>query len=85
MSAFVFWHCTDNVVLFKLAFEVVFLVFFDVSSPQTLHKFPLLILPFFFLCFLYLIAASLESANSSILLARNLFKDFGGEKIRILC
>ena len=31
-----------------------------------------------------LIAGSLESANSSILPARNLFKDFGGEKIRIL-
>ena len=30
-------------------------------------------------------AGSLESANSSILPARNLFKDFGGEKIRILC
>ena len=27
-----------------------------------------------------LIAGSLESANSSILAARNLFKDFGGEK-----
>ena len=38
-------------------------------------------------CFLqtYIVAGSLESANSSILLARNLFKDFGGEKIRILC
>ena len=32
-----------------------------------------------------LIAGSLESANSSILPARNLFKDFGWEKIRILC
>ena len=31
-----------------------------------------------------LIAGSLESANSSILAARNLFKDFGGEKVRIL-
>ena len=31
------------------------------------------------------IAGSLESANSSILAARRLFKDFGGEKIRILC
>ena len=31
-----------------------------------------------------LVAGSLESANSSILAARNLFKDFGGEKIRIL-
>ena len=31
------------------------------------------------------VAGSLESANSSILPARNLFKDFGGEKIRILC
>ena len=30
------------------------------------------------------IAGSLESANSSILAARRLFKDFGGEKIRIL-
>ena len=30
-------------------------------------------------------AGSLESANSSILAARRLFKDFGGEKIRILC
>ena len=29
-------------------------------------------------------AGSLESANWSILAARNLFKDFGGEKIRIL-
>ena len=29
-------------------------------------------------------AGSLESANSSILAARRLFKDFGGEKIRIL-
>ena len=29
-------------------------------------------------------AGSLESANSSILAVRNLFKDFGGEKIRIL-
>ena len=27
-----------------------------------------------------LIAGSLESANSSILAVRNLFKDFGGEK-----
>ena len=35
-----------------------------------------------FCCF-KLIAGSLESANSSILAARNLFKDFGGEKIRI--
>ena len=32
-----------------------------------------------------IIAGSLESANSSILAARRLFKDFGGEKIRILC
>ena len=31
------------------------------------------------------IAGSLESANSSILPVCNLFKDFGGEKIRILC
>ena len=31
-----------------------------------------------------IIAGSLESANSSILAVRNLFKDFGGEKIRIL-
>ena len=30
------------------------------------------------------IAPSLESSNLSILAARNLFKDFGGEKIRIL-
>ena len=30
-------------------------------------------------------AGSLESANSSVLAARRLFKDFGGEKIRILC
>ena len=27
-----------------------------------------------------IVAGSLESANSSILAARNLFKDFGGEK-----
>ena len=27
-----------------------------------------------------IIAGSLEAANSSILAARNLFKDFGGEK-----
>ena len=33
----------------------------------------------------FLIAGSLESANSSILAAWRLFKDFGGEKIRILC
>ena len=32
-----------------------------------------------------LFAGSLESANWSILAVRNLFKDFGGEKIRILC
>ena len=32
----------------------------------------------------FVFAGSLESANSSILAARNLFKDFGGEKIRIL-
>ena len=32
-----------------------------------------------------IIAGSLESADSSILAARRLFKDFGGEKIRILC
>ena len=31
-----------------------------------------------------IIAGSLESANSSILAVRNLFKDFGGEKIGIL-
>ena len=31
-----------------------------------------------------IVAGSLESANSSILAARRLFKDFGGEKIRIL-
>ena len=31
-----------------------------------------------------LIAGSLESANSSILAVHNHFKDFGGEKIRIL-
>ena len=30
-----------------------------------------------------IIAGSLESANSSILTTRNLFKDFGGEKTRI--
>ena len=38
-----------------------------------------------FSCISLFIAGSLESANSSILLACNLFKDFGGEKIRILC
>ena len=32
-----------------------------------------------------LIAGLLESANPSILLTCNVFKDFGGEKIRILC
>ena len=37
------------------------------------------------LFFVVFFAGSLESANSSILTARRLFKDFGGEKIRILC
>ena len=32
----------------------------------------------------YIFASSLESANSSILASRNLFKDFEGKKIRIL-
>ena len=36
-------------------------------------------------CYMRVIAGSLESANSSILLAHNLFKDFDGEKFRILC
>ena len=31
-------------------------------------------------CSWSIVAGSLESANSSILAARNLFKDFGGEK-----
>ena len=32
----------------------------------------------------FLVAGSLESANSSILAVRRLFKDFGGGKIRVL-
>ena len=32
----------------------------------------------------FIVAGSIESANSSILAAWRLFKDFGGEKIRIL-
>ena len=34
---------------------------------------------------LHLIAGSLESANSSILAPRRLFKEVVGEKMRILC
>ena len=39
---------------------------------------------FMFVVYSLIFAGSLESANSSILAMHNLFKDFGGKKIRIL-